>query len=478
MESLRLCTEISDSPATEAALIERVARLASFSHPAFPRARRVERLDGVAAGLALVSEAVPGCRLSDALRQAERTWLEPDFSAAISIIQQMTTAMSALHQVGRDVSHGALAPERIVIRPDGSVAIVEHVLGPALERLQMGRTQLWTLFRVAVPPVAGTARFDQLTDVLQMGIVALSLSLGRLLHRDEYPQKVAELLQEASTADPLTGRPVLSRSLRGWIARLLQLDARTGFRTAQAAAAALPAALADEPRWKPSQAAVKDYLARCAVEPTLPQGVVVPSASGRHAATVTVGPIEPPKAVVVDRGSGAHRVAVPLPEPKPTQVRVLADVGAARNAASPSSGSAPAARPSRSASGRPFLRRVVRVAATCVALLLLWGATYLGARTVLGFPTFAPRMGTVVIESRPAGVAVTVDGEPAGVTPATLQLKAGEHTVTLVTTKGTTVLPVTVVAGSQTTERVEVRQGNRLAKRTPKPRPPAPKPES
>jgi hypothetical protein len=482
LESLRLCTEISEAPLSELALVERVARFADFSHPHFAAVRRVERLDGVVGGLALVSQAVPGVRLSDALRQAERKWLEPDLDAATALIQQITAAMSAFHALGRDACHGALAPERVVVCPDGSIAIVEYVLGPALERLQLGRVQLWNLFRVAVPPVAGTARFDQLTDVVQLGILSLALVMGRLLHRDEYPHKVADLLQEYSQPDPLGARHVLSRGLRGWISRLLQLDSRTGFRTACEAEPALSAALAEDGVFKPSKTVVLDYLARCLAESDVPHGTAL--ADTRDSATLTLPPFRVgPGTGIVDRGSGAQRVAVATPEPRPTQVRVLAEVkhdrpaspvhvsGASGLASAPTTVATPA---HRQAARWSFVGRSVRVAAICAALLLLWGATYLGARSYLGLSPFGARTGVVRIESRPAGVDVAIDGVPSGVTPVTLELKAGEHTLALTTSKGTTVLPLTVVAGTSTTERVEIRKGQRSTKRPRNQRAPAP----
>ena len=65
--------------------------------------------------------------------------------------------------------------------------IVEYVLAPAIERLQMGRTPLGTQFRVAVPASAGTARFDQMTDVMQLGVLALALVLGRPIPPSDTP---------------------------------------------------------------------------------------------------------------------------------------------------------------------------------------------------------------------------------------------------------------------------------------------------
>jgi hypothetical protein len=65
------------------------------------------------------------------------------------------------------------------VTPQGRLVIAEHVLGAAVEQMQYGRERLWHEFRVAMPPSAGIPRFDQRADVTGMGIVALSLILGR-----------------------------------------------------------------------------------------------------------------------------------------------------------------------------------------------------------------------------------------------------------------------------------------------------------
>ena len=136
--------------------------------------------------------------------------------------------MTALHRHSRDLSHGALGPERIVVRPDGHPVIVEHLLAPAIGQLGMPRAALWTQFRVPAPAVAGSARLDQMTDIMQLGVLALALILGRPIRREEFPQKLQELLAEASTPGVLGPRPAIARSLHGWILRTLQFESRVG----------------------------------------------------------------------------------------------------------------------------------------------------------------------------------------------------------------------------------------------------------
>jgi len=88
--------------------------------------------------------------------------------------------------------------------PDARVFVVEHVMGAAIERLRYSHEQYWKELRVAFPRPAVVLKNDQRTDVTQIGVVALSLILGRLLHPEEYPAAIDEIV--ASSCRP-PGKP-------------------------------------------------------------------------------------------------------------------------------------------------------------------------------------------------------------------------------------------------------------------------------
>src|SRR6185436_13561935 len=114
----------------------------------------------------------------------------------------------------RDVAHGLLAPERLIVTPNARLVIVEHVLGAAIEQLQFGRERLWQDFRVAMPPSAGLPRFDHRADVTGLGMVALALILGRPVEADEYPHKIQTLVSEAREKSALGEEQPLSTAMR------------------------------------------------------------------------------------------------------------------------------------------------------------------------------------------------------------------------------------------------------------------------
>jgi hypothetical protein len=489
IETLRLCRELSEHAGTEAALIGRAGQLAGFSHHAFTQVRRVERVSGPLGGLAIVSSAVTGIRLSEVLGASERKALAPNPEAILSLLEQITGGLAALHRHASDLSHGALAPERVVVRPDGHIVLVEHGLSTAVEQLQMGRAQLWSQFRIAAPSGAGATRLDQLTDLMQLGVLALALLLGRPIRCDEYPVRLQELLAQAADAERATTLHTPSRSLRAWILRTLQFESRAAFRTATDAAAALESLASDEPRLRPSPASVARFVASCAggfereqlnqpPEPQLAMSAVVerraPATSGapheeREAATTTrrVRPgASRARTLPSDVRDHGHAVILSLAvsPADATVIRQAGDEGAS-DSEPPSNwltrrvGNAARVSLRRvSEIDWSFARRGLRVGIISVGLAGLFGMTYLGARGYFGLPGFMAGRGTLTVESRPAGVDLYVDGLLRGQTPATLELRAGEHTLALRTGKGVTLVPVVVVAGGRQVERVEIRQ--------------------
>ena len=86
----------------------------------------------------------------------------------------------------------------------------------------MAPDRLWRDLRLAVAD--GEAQpFGRLTDLRQIGVIALSLALGRQVRRDEYPARLASLLQDSTPARPGFGADGLGPAIRGWLSRVLSL---------------------------------------------------------------------------------------------------------------------------------------------------------------------------------------------------------------------------------------------------------------
>ncbi len=217
LELLRFHPLLATANGFEDALRERVDELEGFDHPSFSRVRAIQRMDS--GDLALVSTFTTGKRVSEILNSPNaQAGVHPAFAAWF--IRELTSAVAELHRQGRGIAHAGLTTDRVILTPDSRLVIVEHVLGAALDRLQLPVSRLWQDLGLVAAENAGRAQLDQRTDVIQVAWIALSLLLGRRITPLEYPQRIDTLLDEFVAASR-DRSPVLVSALRRWLERAL-----------------------------------------------------------------------------------------------------------------------------------------------------------------------------------------------------------------------------------------------------------------
>jgi hypothetical protein len=443
LELLSLSGRLTSAPSFEFALRERAGRLAGFHHACYARIRGVERLGGGALGL--MSEQTPGIRLSQILEVAERRQLPLDITAALALLRQLVPAIALLHESSRDVAHGAIGPERLVVTPNARLVVVEHVLGAALEQLRFSHADYWRDLRIPMPRSAGSPCFDQRADVMQIGAVALALIVGRLLREDEY-LRLGEVVASAWATSVRGGLEPLPHGLRSWLMRALQLDPATSFPSAIEARAELDKIIGESEDITAPHA-LETFLTRYDAEagpstdgsprPAVPASQTpVPSVSSVR----TVASVAP--VASVSSMSAVPPLSVPLvssvsfvtsPEQEVDQEVDVVNVTTSR-------------------------RWPRRVALAAVLITLASGAA-LASRLRLAPAAARPATGTLAIDTNPTGAEVVVDGQPRGVTPLSLTLGAGAHVMALSGVGEPRSIPVTIAAGTQASQYVELRQG-------------------
>jgi hypothetical protein len=450
LQILRVRPQLLAVPSFEFALRERAARLANFRHAYYARVRRIDRHP---TGLAIVSDHVEGVRLSDMLRVAAEHHLQIDLNAALCLLRQLVPSIALLHENARDVAHGLLAPERLIVTPRARVIVVEHVLGSAVEQLQHNRERLWHELRVAAPMSVGAVRFDHRADVTALGLIALALVLGRPIADDEYPHQIGHLLGRARARTADAADQPLPDGLHNWIARALQLDVRQGFPSATDAQAALEDALADDSGFVAAPVALETFLSRY-IAVMLEPPVAAPA------------PVAPPPIAIVSPIAVAppRQVPVSAPEPPPAGARDITDL--LRDFDLPSmppaaADDAPHEPPSAASTPKkarrftvPGLSRWRPIAAAALAIVALGEGGVIAARTLRKPPP--PKLGTLSLQTNPPGVAVFVDGVAHGNTPARVSLDAGSHIVELRGRGVPRVIPVTVTAGAEASQYLEL----------------------
>jgi hypothetical protein len=505
VDRLRVDDVLASSTGFDFALRERVSRLANFRHACYGRARRVDRLDGDS--LALLSDAVDGARLSRVLEVAAASKLDLDVNVALCLLRQIVPAVAMLHQNARDVSHGALAPERIIVTPNARVVLVEYVFGAAIESIGFSRERLWKQLRIAVPPGAGSARLNHRADVMQIGVVALALVLGRPLGDDEMRDPGA-LVGSATENSVVGGREPISESLRRWLSRALQLDSQGSFESALEAQLALDDVLSGDAGYIAAPVALESFLAqyeesaaRIAEQSAEaerqsrpePAALKVPPPTPRlGVARVTAdAPAVPSfRAMAVDRPSvlsmtTKSQAAPPAPSPEPvTPAAPAAEEPVSQAsvvAVAKTEPAGQAAEPVRPAADEPFDDEALRAtfleasaaavvpepepsrvpswwrrAALAVLVVAVAEGGFIAWRFANSPAGLTGTKGTMTIESKPTGAQVKVDGEVKGVTPLSVSLDAGAHVVEIAAGGEPRVLPVTISAGATLAQYVEL----------------------
>lgn len=469
VELLELSSTLIEHASFVTALAERVARFATVRHASYAHLRRVDRPS--ADRLVLVSDSTLGWRLADLLDAAVRADAPLDITVVIGLLRQLLPAAALYSRHNRDSAIGALAPERLIVTPQARLVIAEHAFGPALETLNLGRDRLWRDLRVAMPPSAGLPRSNARADANALGVVALSLLIGRVLQEDEYPGQLPALL--AATSERHDGQAVpLSPALSTWLSRALQLDVKHAFQSPHEAQVAFEAVLASDRGYVTRPTALEEWVSKVGglldAERRPPELVaVVPdpepkpepppppadadwapshSPEGEWVPESIRAPEPPPPSASAREDSG--RVEPAEPEAaywldEPPRAAVVAPIAAALTPP-------PAAAASTSAGVRSPLVLALLAVAVFQTLVMLWLWNRAPAAARAG-------QGELVVQSRPLSARVSVDGEERGVTPLTLSLPSGAHVLEVqIGTSEPRVIPLTIQSGVQTAQYIEL----------------------
>ena len=454
LDVLRLRAALGGIPSFESALRERAGRIAAFRHESFSRVRAIE-IEKPTGTLVVVSDHVRGVRLSTLLAAAEKRSVPVDLPAAFRLIRQLVEAASAWREQLPDLSHGAIGPDRIVITPDGRLIVVEPVLGSALEQLRYPRQRYWEELGVPLPATFASS-INARADVLQVGVVALALMRGRRLNAadgfDEIPAALADRL-------PL--------AIRLWLSRALQLEPVGSFTSVLDARAALDQSFG-EPDIIEEQDSLLLFMARClALDTNAPSVTGDDEADGAGAMPgsddlpdVDLGTrIEALRTFLARRSSRPAQPESEAVEPPRPPDDPAADFAPEIDVRQP---------PPQTATVDHERRRPLGVVAAPLPddwtkRLWLAAAATLVVGVVLALILFrglpssgGSSMGSLSIDTRPAGISITIDGMPRGVTPLKLDLPPGDHVIELVNGAETRKIPVTIRAGSDSSQFLEM----------------------
>jgi hypothetical protein len=315
LEFLYFCDSLAAAPFFADALKDRVGRLSNFRHSAYCRVRRLQNVAELDGRPALVSAHVAGQRLAEVLEVAARADLKPATNGVLAVTRQLMASVALLHDFAPYGFHGALGPERL-IQAEGRVVIAEHVLGSLVEEAAVawGPTRLWQEFGIATLPDPKVSQFGRRTDVAQIGLVTLALLLGRPLGPHEYPNGIAQLLEQVEETTPDGTRAPVRSGLRSWLERTLTVQGDSSFRTLLEAQKAF-AQLLQEESYTASPVAWEAFVRVCETAALRVPVVVVAPDVTEVGATAVEPQVE-------------ARSVPPAAEPGQAAIAVLPEVGA------------------------------------------------------------------------------------------------------------------------------------------------------
>lgn len=444
VERLAFSSELVEVDEFAPALGDLISRYAATRHASYLRVRRVDR--PAPGSLVLVSDRVAGWRLTDLLRVSARERLVVDLSTALNLLRQLVPAVALFSRHQKDLAIGNVSPERLIVTPQGRLVIAEHLLGSALESLHYSRERYWCDLGVALPPAP---RISPRADATGIGLVALSLLLGRPLDEPEYPEQVSALLASATERLDGTSRP-LSTGLQSWLARALQIDVRTAFQSPGEAQVAFESVLASDRAYVTTAGALDEWLERCAGIIGPPADLAAPPPVAEPVAAIVV---EPPAPL-----SAPPESPPPAAEPVVPVVRDVPERPVRGWRASTTLADATANLPTPdllavASSETPGPSRVlIAMAAFAVleAVVIGWLWTRPSKPAVAG-------EGELVVQTRPASARVSIDGDDRGVSPLTARLSPGTHVLEVrVGRSEPRVIPLTILAGVQTAQYIEL----------------------
>ena len=262
VELLEFSPEIVEHSGFVGALAERVARLSAVRHASYVHMRRLDRPS--ADRLQLVSDLTHGWRLSEMLEESAAAATPIDITVVIALLRQLLPAVALFGRHNRNAAIGSISAHRLIVTPQSRLVIAEHAFGPAIEKLNLGRDKLWRDFRVSMPPSAGLPRANQRADVMGVGVVALTLLLGRSLEIEEFPGRLQDLVDSAQEHRDGGSSP-LSSAFSNWLKRALQFDVSNAFQTPSEAQVSFESVLGSDRTYVTTSPAFIEWVSRVGI---------------------------------------------------------------------------------------------------------------------------------------------------------------------------------------------------------------------
>jgi hypothetical protein len=215
--------------------------------------------------LSILSDVRNGVTLSDILAALEFNMLTLSHDEALELAASIVRAAGMMHETLGALAHGALSPGHVLVTREGSTIFTGAVFGDAVQALKRNREELWHEFGLALPASAAVPKFDQRSDVAQLGALVLAIGQRRWLARHEFPNSIRDLVMATSIG---SNARTTSR-LRTWLEDTLQLHGRVVFDSCLDAARKFERVLPKDCGDEASALALRTAIQQLCEEPTI-----------------------------------------------------------------------------------------------------------------------------------------------------------------------------------------------------------------
>ncbi|MCA9631965.1 MAG: protein kinase [Myxococcales bacterium] len=185
--------------------------LAHLDHPNIVRSLACTETDGQ---LVMALEFLEGHTLRELLTQRGRL----DWAEALSITNQVASALAVAHRQEPPIIHRDLKPENIMVLPSGKVKVMDFGIAKVLEALSRTTTQSVGTLQYMSPEQIDAVGVDARSDLYCLGLILYEMLAGVPPFESASPR---ELLNLQCTAPPPELPEDVRRGLPRGIERLL-----------------------------------------------------------------------------------------------------------------------------------------------------------------------------------------------------------------------------------------------------------------
>jgi serine/threonine-protein kinase len=127
------------------------------------------------------------------LRQLLATDDALDWQRALSIVQQIASALSAAHEHEPPIVHRDLKPENVMILPDGTIKVTDFGIAKVLAALGSATTHSVGTLQYRSPEQIDATPIDARSDLYALGLVLYELLTGRPPFESSSPRELLNM---------------------------------------------------------------------------------------------------------------------------------------------------------------------------------------------------------------------------------------------------------------------------------------------